>query len=88
MIYKTRQQDNKTRVMDLMENAQNLARDYMNKHPNEWKILMGRDKSVPFVKETNPEVLKLMNNIDSFSGYIHSGASLAIVMRYLESLCT
>lgn len=71
----------------LVEKAKSLAVQYMTEHPDAWTILKNRNRSIPFSREEDPVVLKLMNDIDVFSGYIHSGASLSIIMRYLESMC-
>jgi hypothetical protein len=67
-----------------MEKAKELALEYMNANPHSWKIFARRNQIIPFLIERSQEVNDLKDEIDKHSGGIHSGASLALVMRYLE----
>lgn len=66
--------------------AKKSALEYMSKHPTCWEIVKSLPRNESFSRTERPEVLKLMNDIDQYSGFMHSGASIAIVMRYLQSL--
>lgn len=70
----------------IIDNAKALALEYMKEHPDAWEILRTRDRGTPFSRETSSPVIKLMDDIDAYSGYMHSSASLSIIMRYLESM--
>ena len=70
-------------MQTLEDQAIRLAFEYMDAHPKQWDILRNRER-VPFLLDPTIEVNLLMNDIDKYSGYMHSGASLALVMRTLE----
>lgn len=71
----------------IIEKTKASALEYMQKNPQSWETLKRRNRSIPFVRDMSPDVLDLMKEIDAYSGCIHSSASIAIIMRSLESMC-
>lgn len=69
-------------IDDLENRANASALAYMDANPHRWPTVMAHEG--PFLFESNPDIVSLMIEIDKFSGSMHSGASIAMTMRFLR----
>lgn len=70
----------------IVEKSKRMALEYMMKHPEKWTVIDGHDSSKSFMLAKDENVQMLMNEIDTYSNNIHSGASISLIMRYLKDL--
>lgn len=71
-------------IDEIIKKTNSAAIRYMQANPQEWDIIRNMNDNDRFLFTRNKALKELMTKIDDCSGYIHSGASLAITMNYLK----